>query len=1145
MQPIRLEIFLDDKTLSGMRSVEGNAAVMEQELKATISRLENDLADMQTKMKQAMSQGVTSDKELADIQALKGAVGELKEGLKALQKAKQQTNETPVMSDDPAPKLNNVKMSMQQIARELPSLAMGPQMFFLAISNNIPMFTDAVGSARKEYERLTAAGQKATPVWKQLLKSLFSWQTAMAAAITLTVVYGKEIGEWFSSFSGGRKSIDIATESLKGFQKAMAEGEKNAQKEQTHLNLLYNAAVNSAKGTNERKRAVLELKKEYPDYFGQLNEETILLGRAKTAYDKLSASILATSKARAAESAIVENDKKILELDDKRIGFLVKQTQAQGRLDKEEALLNNLKGNPEGYDFQLKIVESVREEVKEYGDQVDETVRSIELLNKTNERLAGKINIEDLLNDNKNKNNKPKADKRNYTDELADARIRAQQKIESARIAIMVEGRDKRKAIAQKEYNDTIAAINKEERDTLSKLEKSKKAGNKVTPEEIQQVKDDAMQQRRYAGIQHLQDNLSIEKEWREKNQQAWIDYNKEYGSYQEKRLAIAQDYALKIGKAETEGEKETLKRKREEDFRELDFSELNNSVNLADVFGNLDAQSTEALSKMRDKLKEIIEKSAKDLKPTDLKALQDAFKEIDLKVADRNPFGELKQSIDDYKASTQAVIKAQEDLNTVQQGGEVIIGTYIDSTGKICKKLLDQEQAEKNVTSAQNNRKEAQTKLNKSINSVGEKGQQLVQAGNDMVDMLTSLGVSIPDSVKGALDGVGQVMDSLANIDLTKPMSIVTGITGTLAGIGKTIGSIFGLGNNDSVARYEALKEQLSSINEIYEKIIASSKEKIVFGGGFASIQAANDALDTYYKKVENYRRLADAAGGAGSGWFKHSYAARTNENLSGDWKNISQLVGKNISGIQDMYNLTGDQLDLIRTKMPEAWNKIQGHIKENLDAIADCKDEAHELADALNAAMTGIDTDSFYNGFIDQLSDMDTSFEDMCDNFEGYLRKSILAGLVASQYSDRIKGLYEDWSKYAQSDKKITEEEAKDLQDRYKSLVEDMTNDREEMAKVYGWSTSGKEGSTQSGRSGSFTTISQEQGTKLEGLFTSLQDHTSAMRKLLEDLMKGRNADHELFAQIAENTAYCRYLELMYEILEEVKRDGWKMKG
>lgn len=100
-------------------------------------------------------------------------------------------------------------MSMAQIARELPSLAMGPQMFFLAISNNIPMFTDAVGNARKEYERLTAAGQKATPVWKQVLSSLFSWQTLMATAITLTVVFGKEIGNFFSTLFSGKSQLPV------------------------------------------------------------------------------------------------------------------------------------------------------------------------------------------------------------------------------------------------------------------------------------------------------------------------------------------------------------------------------------------------------------------------------------------------------------------------------------------------------------------------------------------------------------------------------------------------------------------------------------------------------------------------------------------------------------------------------------------------------------------------------------------------------------------------------------------------------------------------------------------------------------------------------------------------------------------------
>ena len=134
----------------------------------------------------------------------------------------------------------------------------------------------------------------------------------------------------------------------------------------------------------------------------------------------------------------------------------------------------------------------------------------------------------------------------------------------------------------------------------------------------------------------------------------------------------------------------------------------------------------------------------------------------------------------------------------------------------------------------------------------------------------------------------------------------------------------------------------------------------------------------------------------------------------------------------------------------------------------------------------MTGIDQDSFYNGFIDQLSDMDTSFEDMCDNFEGYLRKSIISGLIASQYKARIDGLYEQWSEAAKSDKEITEDESDILRQKYKEIIEDMMKDREQIAKDFGWDSSS---SSQSATSKGFQSMSQDTGEELNGRFTALQ--------------------------------------------------------
>lgn len=88
MNPIKLEIFLDDKTLAGMRSVEGNVANMEAFTKRMIGHLKLELKDLEKEYKNLQKQGLAGDRELADIQALKGAIGGLKEQLKEYEAAK-------------------------------------------------------------------------------------------------------------------------------------------------------------------------------------------------------------------------------------------------------------------------------------------------------------------------------------------------------------------------------------------------------------------------------------------------------------------------------------------------------------------------------------------------------------------------------------------------------------------------------------------------------------------------------------------------------------------------------------------------------------------------------------------------------------------------------------------------------------------------------------------------------------------------------------------------------------------------------------------------------------------------------------------------------------------------------------------------
>lgn len=1081
---------------------------------------------------------------------------------------------------------NGLGNSVQQVARELPSLAVSANTFFLAISNNFPILVDEIAKARKEYAAFKAelkAGNKdvkaVAPVWQQLAKSIISWQTALVVGITLLSVYGKEVINWGKELVKGKNYILDLLSAEQELALARRKGIEASKKERVELDLLYTKLKNTSASQKERTAAANAWISKYPKYADVINGEKVNLDKLKLAYNALSKEIEQSAIARSYMDKVadiaVKKDKEDIKLKNQQVTLekarqrllraneerdkaleaqqkgLYGSTNAVAKANDEivaankafqeqKKIYNDISNNiskldeqqtafinhintisifpqpKEGtYDYWQQQVEIADNALKQIQDSYlkvlksgstqgvpEEVTKQYNALIKQKKEAEEKLKIYDDKGLSKEYNSIVDQNQKisDLMDKQSIERKRREEDLENqaiqSRIDTMTEGEAKIRAQRELDNKKEIQDLERQREDYIrteieyqkklfdvqEELNAKKSKDYKKKTFDPSTVKVDTSKFNELISNELIKQSIAPYKE----EAQAWNEYLVEYGNFQQKKVAINAEYNQKIVEATTKGEKESLKKERDSKLKEVTFDELKKSINFADIFGDLDTQSTETLTKMRDKLKEIIDKSAKDLKPTDLKALQEAFSNIDLKIVERNPFGELKQGIEGYKSATEAVIKAQEDLNTVQEGGEVIIGQYTDKTGKVVTKLLTQEQAERNLSDAQKERLESQGKLTKAVNSIGQQGQQLVNAGDNLVDMLTNLGVAVPESISGAISGLGQIMSGLESIDLTKPFSIISSTTGILAGITKTISSFFG--GPDGTAYYEGVKEQLEAINEVYDRIIDKSKEDIVFGGGFASVQAATQAMDNYEKKVINLQKIAAASGRAGASWKSHSAEWHSNKNVGaiGGFEQMSDILGKSISSMTDLYSLSGDELFLIQSQMPEAWSLIDARIRENLDSIVACKDEANELRDALNQAMTGVDFDSFYNGFIDQLSDMDTSFEDMCDNFEDYLRKSIMAGLVASQYQGRINALYEQWSDAARSDSKITKNEADLLKEQYQQIVEDMMHDREEMFKTFGWDTSAT--SQESSKKG-FATASQDSIDELNGRFTALQ--------------------------------------------------------
>lgn len=207
-----------------------------------------------------------------------------------------------------------LQFQVQQLVQEMPSLTVSLQQFFLAISNNLPMFADEITRIRKANELALKNGEKTIPVIKQIISSLFSWQTALVLAITVLTSFGKEIGEFISGLFKGKKAIDATAFAQRQLNQAMRDGTVDAVKESTHLTLLYKAATDAARSMDERREAAEEMQRLYPDYFENLNTEDIILGKALEKYESLKTAILETAKARAAENLITENSEVLLRI---------------------------------------------------------------------------------------------------------------------------------------------------------------------------------------------------------------------------------------------------------------------------------------------------------------------------------------------------------------------------------------------------------------------------------------------------------------------------------------------------------------------------------------------------------------------------------------------------------------------------------------------------------------------------------------------------------------------------------------------------------------------------------------------------------------------------------------------------------------
>lgn len=1014
---------------------------------------------------------------------------------------------------------NGLSMSIQQIGRELPSLAVGWSTFFLAISNNLPILADEIKRARIQFEALKKSGQAATPVWKQVVSSIVSWQTALTVGITLLTLYGDKLVKWISSLGKAEKAIKDLYTAQRDLYNVTSTGIEQSSKEITKLNSLYKIATDVTKSTKERNNAVKELKRSYPEHLKNISDESIKNGEVSKAIKEQTNQIIANAKATAAADQIAKNWYKSFQAGvSKNIAYITKQRLEQELAAKEATVqqLSQMRARPESYAGLAKEIEGIKDRIKETDKEIaiqenlqDSYQKSSKALEKlvTVAGLGGKY--EDL---DKNYNSILDQQKKiaYILDKQALERRRKEEDIEyqaaQAKINAMAEGEAKIRAQRELDNKKEIEDLKRQREDYIrTEIEYQRKLFD--AREELNVKKDKNYKKKTfdpssvkvdtsyidatigYVSKRQISDQIRSQEE-------AWNEYIIKYGTFQQKKEAIARKYADAINKAANAGEAASLQKEFEEALANLDLSKLKEEINWEMIFGDLSKVTKDQLTKIKKQLQEFKKSPEfKNATPEQIQVIETAINSINDALVDKGGFfGGLSDSLTEYEETVKKVKEAQDELNkALETGDEVAI-----------------EKAKKKKNAAENTQANAQTNVEKSrdkaisnITAVADAMKQLGSAEFNLSNFGSAVGGLVDalsesgSKIGGIIAAILSLLDEFGKdggVEFGKNIvnNVFSAIGGTIEVPFKMLGIDLGLGGanysdyNEMVAKYDVLLD-------VWDQLLDKKKAYINESYGAEATKAGKEALDLLKAERDITRELASERLKAGASVGSHSMAYRmwqgSYDYEGQNWKDVAGEISSALGGVEfsSMWNLlymSADQLEWIKTNYSGLWSQMDTDFRGYLDDIIQYGETEAEIIESVKEQITGISFDSFRDSYVSLLSDLDSTNKDFADSFEEYLRKSILQSVIAKNYNTKIQELYDSWSK-AGEDGLFSESEVERLRAMQQSITDAMLAERDRLEEVFGWSSSSSQEASKKG----FATASQDSIDELNGRFTALQ--------------------------------------------------------
>ena len=1281
-KPVEIEILLKDRMSAGLETMQhkldalmGKASGTGERvriLSTAIAALNAQLSEMKKTAETAVSD-LDQSKNISAMEALKSKIKELQEQLRQLDETAENTDTVPAGAAQAGRQYNGLHMSVQQIARELPAATMGLNMFFLAISNNLPVLTDEIKRAKAANEELKASGQSTVPVWRQLISSIFSWQTALMVAITVLSMYGKEIASWVGSLFKSKDALEETRREQERLNKSMADARTSAAKETAGLRVLYAMTQNANASMRDRTAAVKELQSQYPAYFGSLSQEAILAGNASAAYRQLTQDIMSAAYARAYQERLEDlASKNVDELRGSQADYnymsrnkkayddaVAYMNSAQGKADRNQYAFSKTDAHTraqsgvaidpeaiERYEKYAKVIddfETRRERWQRHNENYkrnEATMQSYE-----DEILKRQSAVEKTTQgasyEQDRKEAEREAERRAKEEErLGKERLKAREDLDKDLLALQRQNQDDETALMQDGTQKKLAEIDNDYKQRIAEIDRQETEFRKKNKEAgLAGLGADGLTDEQADALQKARDNAAKEQEHKTQEvyaseARAMRNYLKEYGTYQQQKLAIAEEYAEKIRNAQNEGERLSLVAGRDRALQQVEINAVRQQVDWGSVFGDFGTMFKEQLQPTIDRLRQIAQSDTfRQTGLEDQKTLYELIDKLEQSNAawDSDIFKRVsddikayQQAMQDYARAVENAKKAENDYVNAQKAHDAAIRT--GNSGLIQATQAAVEETKSAYTAASEQVKtfgtevqQTTTDLNSSaaqaksmfeslasglqglssgsLQGIGDGVMQLDRlfsggelaknAGNaiakgfqsllgedskaaqaltealgdsglageiisailSILDILAQGGVggivsSLADTVLGSVNGI--LDDIFSGGIITKPLqSVVDGIGGIFDTI--TFGGFSSWLSSSNAKEVQATIDRLADRNEALRQSIEDLTDTIKGGEGTRSVAAYQQAYDYQAETNRNYLDIAMAQAGYHGSHHSWNYywGGFSQEQID----RLSEQIGRTWNG--DLWDLSPEEMKVLRSNV-DMWKQIQdtgkggygGRLTEKLDDYIDQAGKLEELEEQLNESLTQISFDSLYDSFIDTLMDMDASAEEIAGNVGEYFMRAILSNQIGEEYKERLQAWYDDFAE-AMKDNDLSQDEIGSLTDSYRDIVEEAVALRDKLAEATGYTGDNGSGTTQSGKSGSFDAMSQEQGTKLEGMFTSGLMHWSSMDEKMSDVSEQMGVAVDSLRRIEENTGNsAKHLGEIKEDIKKIIRDGLKMK-